>query len=490
MASTVVLSHPACFEHHVRHHPEQPNRVLCIENAVRSACGSLVAYDTAAPRATEEALLRFHTAKHVRHVLDLCVACERSASAPVDPRRKRGKGSTRSIDDDTKVMGRTREAALRAAGAAIRAVDIVCDPRECARNAFCCVRPPGHHATPSKAMGFCYFNNVAVAVCHARAAHGLRRVAVVDVDVHHGNGTEAGFATDHDVLYCSFHQHGAGFYPETGGSAAQAANVVNCPLERGAGSAEVKRAFADRIIPALQTFEPQLVLISLGLDALAADPLGGMRLEPEDYAWMTRDLCDVANSCCEGRVVSVLEGGYDLKAISFAAVEHVKALVLAQRSTAQDRAPHTEPPPEPHSDSRAEPAAAHAAAQKERADTTATATAAAKKSDNSGLVWEDHGIDSDDAHDDEAPRFAQASPDDDWSGTSWGSRAYSTEDDADDDRQDTEAAVVQKQQDDDDDDDDDDDNDDVVPSPTILATTIVLDELATALGELAAAPDL
>jgi acetoin utilization deacetylase AcuC-like enzyme len=196
-------------------------------------------------------------------------------------------------------------------------------------NAFAAVRPPGHHAEPSRPMGFCLFNNAGVAALHARAAHGLERVAVVDFDVHHGNGTQTLFAQDPGLFYGSSHQ--APFYPGTGDARERgiADNIVNVPLRERDGSAAFRNAWAGTIIPALRAFDPRFLIISAGFDAHRDDPLAQIRLETEDFAWITDALLAVARSHCEGRVLSMLEGGYDLEALGACAAVHVRGLMNA-----------------------------------------------------------------------------------------------------------------------------------------------------------------
>ncbi len=216
-------------------------------------------------------------------------------------------------------------AARRAAGALCAAVDAVAAGE--AGNAFCAVRPPGHHAEPSRAMGFCLFNNVAVGALHARAAHGLRRVAVVDFDVHHGNGTQAMFWDDAELFYASTHQ--MPLFPGTGGAEERgvAGNILNVPLAPMAGSLEFRHGLRETILPALIRFEPQFILVSAGFDAHEDDPLAGLRLHEDDYAWVTTELLAVARDFCDGRVVSTLEGGYNLQALGASAAAHVTALM-------------------------------------------------------------------------------------------------------------------------------------------------------------------
>jgi acetoin utilization deacetylase AcuC-like enzyme len=231
-----------------------------------------------------------------------------------------------ALDADTVLSPGSGEAALRAAGAAVAAVDAVLGGE--AHTAFCAVRPPGHHAEPHRAMGFCLFNSVAIAAQHARQAHGIARVAVVDFDVHHGNGTQTAFETDASLLYASTHQ--MPLYPGTGASSERGVgNIVNAPLHPGAGSLQFRQAFTDVILPALDAFRPELVIISAGFDAHRADPLAQLMLVEADYAWSTERLCEVAGRHAQGRIVSSLEGGYDLDALAASAAAHVAALMAA-----------------------------------------------------------------------------------------------------------------------------------------------------------------
>ena len=259
-----------------------------------------------ASRATEEQIARVHPPELIHHLL---------GAVPQ-------KGHA-MVDGDTILSPGSAEAALRAAGALCAAVDAVMAGD--AKNAFCAVRPPGHHAEPETAMGFCLFNNVAIGALHARAAHGLTRIAVVDFDVHHGNGTQAAFEADADLFFASSHQ--SPLYPGSGNIVERGVgNIFNAPLPPGAGSDAFRDAWRERLLPALRDFKPEFILISAGFDAHADDPLANLNLTDEDYAWITREIMAIAEACCEGRVVSTLEGGYDLEALARSVSAHIREL--------------------------------------------------------------------------------------------------------------------------------------------------------------------
>jgi acetoin utilization deacetylase AcuC-like enzyme len=305
--SVALFSHPSGLAHDTGpDHPECADRLRAVGQALEHP-DFVPLLRELAPVAPVEALLAAHTQAHVDAVLAL----------PRDV--------TSYIDGDTVFGPGSLEAALRAAGGAIAAVDAVMEGW--AKAAFAAMRPPGHHAEAARAMGFCVFNNAAVAAYHARARWGLRRVAVVDFDVHHGNGTQDIFWNDPDLFYASSHQFpcypGTGRADETG----IANNIVNAPLPPGAGSEAFRAAWADKIIPALAGFRPELLIISAGFDAHAADPLAQLRLREADFTWITEALLAVADEYCPGRVVSLLEGGYDLNALAHSAAAHVRALM-------------------------------------------------------------------------------------------------------------------------------------------------------------------
>lgn len=301
-----LYTHPACLQHDPGEgHPESPSRLRSVLRALDH--DRFAALDRIeAPRATREQLLRVHGADHVDSIL---------AIAPA--------GGTVRLDEDTLMSPGSAEAALRAAGALVAAVDLAMAG---GGRAFCAVRPPGHHATRTQAMGFCLFNNVAVAAAHAIAEHGLKRIAIADFDVHHGNGTQDIFERDPRVLFVSSHQ--SPLYPETGREDERGAgNIVNATLAAGDGSQEFRELWEGALLPRLYAFKPQLVLISAGFDAHRADPLAQLRLDTEDYAWITGRLVDLAYAHAADRLVSTLEGGYDLQALAASVGAHVAELM-------------------------------------------------------------------------------------------------------------------------------------------------------------------
>jgi acetoin utilization deacetylase AcuC-like enzyme len=304
---TLLATHPSSVEHDMgRGHPERPERVRAIEQALsESRFGELLRI--VAEKASREEVLRVHSEAYVTALENA------SPSEGLTP-----------IDADTAMNPRTLDAAFFAAGGALAAVAAVMEKR--ARNAFVVARPPGHHAGVSTPMGFCFLNNVAIAARAARAVHGAQRVAIVDFDVHHGNGTQEVFWADPNVLFCSTHQ--APFYPGTGWreETGEHGTIVNAPLRAGADGEVFLEALREVVLPRVKAFGPDLLLISAGFDAHRDDPLGGLRLEEQDYFEATQRLLETAETCCEGRVVSLLEGGYDLTALARSVAAHVAAL--------------------------------------------------------------------------------------------------------------------------------------------------------------------
>lgn len=302
---TAYISHPLCLKHDMgAHHPECPERIHAIEDQLIASGLYPYLQHCEAPAATREQLLGAHTAEYVDSIF---------AAAP-------DHGMV-ALDGDTVMNPFTLQAALRAAGAAVLGVDMVM--AGLAENAFCNIRPPGHHAERARAMGFCIFNNVAIGASHALAQHGLKRVAIADFDVHHGNGTENIFHDEPRVMLCSTFQHP--FYPNCGADSGNE-HIINVPLAAGAGSAEFREAVTSQWIPALEVFQPQLLLISAGFDAHRDDDMSMLRLADADYGWVTEALKRVAEKHCGGRIVSVLEGGYELHALGRSAMLHVKVL--------------------------------------------------------------------------------------------------------------------------------------------------------------------
>ncbi len=309
MKPVALFTHPACLGHDPGpYHPECPDRLRAVLEALEHP-DFVPLLREQAPLATQEQLERAHPAAYVQRLLALMP--EPGERIPIDP--------------DTVVSAGTCEAALRAAGGAVAAVDAVM--AGWATAAFAAVRPPGHHAETQRAMGFCFFNNAAVAARHAQACWGLERVAVVDFDVHHGNGTEDIFGPDPSLFYASSHQYPC--YPGTGSPRERgvAGNVVNVQLPPGSGSEHFRAGWQGTILPSLAAWRPELLVISAGFDAHRADPLAELRLETTDFAWVTDQLLAVADRHCGGRVVSLLEGGYDLAALAAASAMHVRRLM-------------------------------------------------------------------------------------------------------------------------------------------------------------------
>jgi acetoin utilization deacetylase AcuC-like enzyme len=305
--TTLLYTHPACLDHDPgRYHPESPDRLRAVLEALDAPEFARLGRREA-PEASLDDIARVHPRGFVERLL---------AAVPAS-------GHV-GIDADTVLSPESGRAALRAAGAVVAAVDAVVAGE--ADNAFCAVRPPGHHAEPLRAMGFCLFNNVAIGALRAREVHGLARVAVIDFDVHHGNGTQARFADDASLFYASTHQFP--LYPGTGAaSETGVGNIVNVPLPPLAGSAEFRLGVSREILPALDAFRPEMVLISAGFDAHRSDPLAQLLLDESDYTWVTEQLLEIARQHAGGRVVATLEGGYDLAALGASAAAHVRVLM-------------------------------------------------------------------------------------------------------------------------------------------------------------------
>ncbi|MEO8509336.1 MAG: histone deacetylase family protein [Betaproteobacteria bacterium] len=303
---TAFITHPSFLLHDMGpYHPECPERLMAIgDRMIASGVDPYLLHYTA-PAATHDQISRVHGAAYIREI---------EATSP--------ESGLHFIDPDTALNPHSLTAARHASGAVVMGVDLVMRG-ECA-TAFCAVRPPGHHAERGRAMGFCLFNHVAVGAAHALAHHGLERVAIIDFDVHHGNGTEDIFQGDPRVLMASTFQHP--LYPYCGLDD-PAANMVNVPLPAGAGGDEFRAAVVDRWLPALEAHRPQLILISAGFDAHREDPLAGLKLTEADYAWVTHELVAVAARHAQRRIVSSLEGGYALSALGRSTAEHVRVLV-------------------------------------------------------------------------------------------------------------------------------------------------------------------
>ncbi len=306
--STLYISHP-CFQLHQTPpgHPERPDRIRVVERILEHERFAPLERE-ASPVATMEALLRAHPESYIRALED---------ASPAD--------GMIQLDADTTMSAGTLEAALRASGGAILAVDEVMTGK--VANAFSAARPPGHHAERATAMGFCFFNHAAVAARHAQKVHGAERVAIVDWDVHHGNGTQDIFWSDPSVMYCSTHE--MPLYPGTGAAreTGEHNTVVNAPMRAGDGSHEFREAFEVAILPRLESFRPDLVIISAGFDAHVRDPLANLNLVEADFAWATAQLMDIADKSCRGRVVSLMEGGYDLEGLARSVAAHVMTLM-------------------------------------------------------------------------------------------------------------------------------------------------------------------
>jgi acetoin utilization deacetylase AcuC-like enzyme len=306
--TTLLISHPACLAHDMGEgHPERPDRLRAVERAFESEVFQMLARDVA-PRADVSAIERVHPKDYIDAI---------RAATP--------KQGLTEIDQDTSMSPGTYEAALRSAGGAVFAVDEVMNGK--VRNAFVATRPPGHHAEVATPMGFCFFNNAAIAARHAQAAHGAKRVAIVDFDVHHGNGTQHIFWDDPTVIYGSTHE--MPLYPGTGaiGERGEHDQIVNAPLRAGDTGETFREAMDVVILPRIEAFSPDLIIISAGFDAHRRDPLGNLNFVEADYSWATHRLMEIARRKSGERVVSVLEGGYDLQGLARSVAAHVTALM-------------------------------------------------------------------------------------------------------------------------------------------------------------------
>jgi len=306
--STLLITHPACLEHLTpMGHPERPDRLRAIERILEDERFQTLAREQA-PAAPLESIALCHPMDYIESIRD---------ASPKD-------GLVR-LDADTSMSPGSFEAALRAAGGALRAVDEVMD--QSIANAFVATRPPGHHAETAVPMGFCLFNNVAIAARHAQSQHGAERVAIVDVDVHHGNGTQEIFWSDPTVMYCSTHQ--MPLYPGTGAvtERGEHGTIVNAPLRPGDGGDRFRQAVETVILPRLREFRPDLIIMSAGFDAHMRDPLANLNLLEPDFAWATQKVMEIADQSAQGRLISVLEGGYDLEGLARSVAAHVTALM-------------------------------------------------------------------------------------------------------------------------------------------------------------------
>ena len=309
MTRTLLIHHP-CFQDHLtgHGHPERPDRLKAVEHALDQEVFDPVER-VLAPETDLELARHVHASAHLDRLL---------AAAPDT--------DMIYLDPDTAMSPKSLQAARHGLGGVQHAVDQVVGKAN--KNAFCAMRPPGHHAETDKAMGFCLFNTIAVGARYAQQKHNLERIAILDFDVHHGNGTQEIFWEDDSILYASTHQMplfpGTGARSETG-----CGNIVNSPLSAGDGPEEFRQAIQDAIIPRISAFHPDMILLSAGFDAHERDPLGSLRLTAEDFAWVTQQMMDLADSQCEGRIVSVLEGGYDLTGLADSVAAHVRQLMQA-----------------------------------------------------------------------------------------------------------------------------------------------------------------
>ncbi len=298
------LHHPDCLRHEMgRGHPERPDRIHAIEDQLAASQLMDLIHYYEAPLATRQQLARVHDGQYIDQIIN-----HTDGSVYLDP--------------DSLLTPQTPQAALRAAGALVQATDLVLTHKH--KVAFCNIRPPGHHALRNQAMGFCFFNNVAVGAAHAIENYGLNRVAIVDFDVHHGNGTEAIFTDEPRILFCSTFQHP--FYPHCGADTVSD-HIINVPLPAGTGGEKFRDAVILYWLPALHKFAPQMIFISAGFDAHEDDSISSMRLHEKDYAWVTEEILFIADRYAQGRIVSTLEGGYDLSSLGRSVATHLRVLM-------------------------------------------------------------------------------------------------------------------------------------------------------------------
>lgn len=306
MKKTAYISHSDCLKHDMGpYHPESPQRLIAIETALRTTglLSQLHRFD--APQATVEQLMRVHTPDYIESIFHASPTTGMVA-----------------LDADTAMNPFTLNAALRAAGAVVLATDLVLSGK--VDNAFCAVRPPGHHAESDRAMGFCLFNNIAVGAAHAIQRHRLQRVAILDFDVHHGNGSEEIFRNHPGVMLCSTFQHP--FYPYCGADSS-GDRMINVPLPRGSDGAVFRQAVTDHWLPALDRFNPEMIFVSAGFDAHRDDEMSQLYLGDDDYVWITQQIRSIANRYAQGRIVSALEGGYELQSLGRCVAEHIRVLL-------------------------------------------------------------------------------------------------------------------------------------------------------------------
>lgn len=303
--ATAYITHPDCLKHEMgSYHPESPQRLTAIAQQLESTGLLSQLYCLDAPLATVEQLARVHSPDYI---------CEIQNASP--------QSGLQYLDPDTAMNPNTLNAALRAAGAVVLATDLILTQQ--VTNAFCAIRPPGHHAESKRAMGFCLFNNIAIGVAHALKHHGMQRIAILDFDVHHGNGTEDAFGDDAHVLLCSSFQHP--FYPHCGADN-QHHNCINVPLPAGTNGINFQQAITNHWLPAIESFQPEMIFVSAGFDAHREDDMAQLILNDTDYVWITQQIKKLAEKHAQGRIVSVLEGGYALNALGRCAAKHIEVL--------------------------------------------------------------------------------------------------------------------------------------------------------------------